>query len=238
MGFYDHFFYKDVSAPGLWVVQTQTKKIFSYLKTYIPTKKIKLLEIGVGKGYFAKICNENSIDYYGIEPNVKQAEKLKKEGFNITSCMTPPVPFENNQFDTIYCSHILEHMDTYQMAQNLIADIFNKLKEDGHIVIVSPNFIDWQKDFYDDCTHNYVTTLRRVVQLLSNNGFEIVFTTLFNGFLFGKKRLIFKYLNRIYPWKLLDALFGKYVHKDFFWKAKPTFNENIFIIAKKVKPVS
>lgn len=235
MGFYDHFFYKDVSKIGLWVVETQNERIFSYIKAHIPIENINLLEIGVGKADFARICRKNGIKYIGIEPNEKQVQKLKEENFNIKCCFVPPIPFEDNSFDMVYCAHILEHMDTFQVVQKFITEIFNKLKPEGYIAIVSPNYLDWHKEFYDDYTHSYVTTPRRVIQLLTNNGFEIIFTISFNGFAFGGKRLILKYLNRLYPWRLLDILFGKYFHKDFFYKVKPTFNENFLIIGQKTK---
>ncbi|MBI5788740.1 MAG: class I SAM-dependent methyltransferase [Candidatus Schekmanbacteria bacterium] len=236
MKFFDHYFEGNVSDIGLLIEKKQNKYIFSHINTFIRDKNVNLLEIGTGKGHFARTCKGKSINYVGIEPNEKQADTLKKEGFEITCCYIPPIPCKDNFFNIIYCAHVLEHMNDFKMAQNMIQEIYNKLTVNGYIVIVGPNYLDWRDEFFNcDFTHNYVTTPRRVAQLLTDNGFQVVDTLLFSGFLFGGKRFIVKYLNRLYPWKWFDVLFGKYFHAGFFYKAKLTFSENFLIIAKKIE---
>lgn len=233
MGFYDHFFLREGSAPGQWVVRKQNEKLFSLVKTCCPSGPLRLLEIGVGKGAFGKICRANGIEYRGIEPNLAQAEKLKRDGYIISTNLVPPIPFEPKAFNVVYCAHLLEHMETLSVVQHLIDEIDRILEPHGLLTVVSPNFNNWRNEFYDDYTHCYPTTPRRVAQLFSNHGFEILQIVLFNAFLFDKKRFLIKYLNNIYPWQLFDAFLGRFFLKDFFFNIKPTFNENFIIIGRK-----
>ena len=234
MAFYDHFFSHPGSVPGLWIVRRQNENLFSSVRAHLPESPVRLLEIGVGKGDFAVICRHHGIEYHGIEPNIGQAEKLKGDGFAITSTLVPPVPFETHAFDVVYCAHLLEHMESLTRVQQLVVEVGRVLEPRGLFALVSPNFNDWRREFYDDYTHSYPTTPRRVSQLFSNNGFEILQIVLFNAFFFGKARLLVKYLNRLYPWQFFDTCLGRFFHKDFFFNIKPTFNENFLIIGRKL----
>lgn len=236
MAFYDHFSDKEVSGIGEKIEHWQNNEFYKIINQFTPLNKDKkLLEIGVGTGLFADVCMQNNIGYLGIEGSPKLSKQLKENGYNIISAFVPPFPEETaNDFDIVYMAHVLEHMNDVNMAQDLIKASYNSLKEDGIIVIICPNYLNYKYEFFNcDYTHNYVTTTRRVIQLLENSNFKILYNNYFSGPFFGKKRYPLKFLNHFYNWKLFNLFFGSFVHKDFFYKAKLTFSENLIILGQK-----
>ena len=52
----------------------------------------KVLEIGPGRGAFADLCLERSIQYTAIEPNPHLAESLESRGAEVVRALVPPLP--------------------------------------------------------------------------------------------------------------------------------------------------
>ena len=233
--FFDHYFSSQSSKIGNKIEIYQSKKILDILiKDKIIKKKDRILEIGTANGIFANECKRFNINYKGIEANKKQYEKLIDDGFIVINIKVPPINL-SDKFNLIYLAHLLEHMESLSKAEMLISDIRNTLTDKGFVVIISPNYLSWKNDFWNcDYTHNYVTSPRRVIQLLTNNGFEIKRLEYFCGPLFGKERYLLKIPNKLYPHKLFNMAFGRFFHDDFFYKAKMTFYENFIIVARKL----
>ena len=87
MAFYDHFIDTEaskVSYLGEKSIDFQNNRFIKLIKKYYNRGgKIKLLEIGPGKGFFAKTCKKNNFSYTAIEINKKMCVHLEKEGFYI-----------------------------------------------------------------------------------------------------------------------------------------------------------
>ncbi len=235
MSFYDHFYSGKVSRAGHWIELKENKVFYQIVNNILPLKGRTLLEIGVGEGHFAQLCLNSQIKYSGIEGNSNQAKHLIERGLNVTHAIIPPFPIKDKIFDIVYCANILEHMNDAKTAQELIKECYNHLSPGGLVIVIAPNFQSVQRDFYNaDYTHNYVTTPRRVEQLLGDNHFDIVYSNCFAGPFFGLRRYPIKIINKLYPWKLFDKILGRFFHKDFFYKIKLTFNENLFIVGQKI----
>ncbi len=61
----------------------------------------------------------------------------------------PLLPFKNNFFDIIHCSHIFEHLEPSEFYDSL-KEINRCLSPKGHLVISGPLF--WE-GFYNDLSH-------------------------------------------------------------------------------------
>jgi predicted SAM-dependent methyltransferase len=86
-------------------------------------KNKKLLNLGCGQSYNNKWVN---ID---ISPDNKSVLSWDvKKG----------IPFPNNYFDSVYCSHLLEHLFTSE-ADALVPEIYRVLKPSGVVRIVVPD---------------------------------------------------------------------------------------------------
>ncbi|MFW6233300.1 MAG: methyltransferase domain-containing protein, partial [Nanoarchaeota archaeon] len=92
MSFYDNFTKRDkISRFGKYIILKQNQFYLKLINKYSSSKKVKILEIGSGKGYFAEICKKNKFDYCAIEANYKMYRKLKNNNYNVYNQTIPPI---------------------------------------------------------------------------------------------------------------------------------------------------
>lgn len=134
-----------------------------------------LLEIGPGHGGIARLAREAGWTYAAVEPSPVLATELRREGFDVVEAWTPPMPAADASQDVVYADQVLEHMPGIDAARAFVAEARRVLRPDGHLFIVVPDYLKERGFFWDiDYTHNFVTTERRVRQLLYDGGFEVV----------------------------------------------------------------
>ena len=126
---------------------TEDRSIFyNIAKSYIHETS-KILDVGAGDGSFAKELNRK--DVYMLDGNEKSAKQFADTYQNIFLGTLPDLPFENNSFDLIHCSHVIEHLEVEQLYRAL-KEFDRCLKIGGYIVISAP--LLWT-EFYDDLSH-------------------------------------------------------------------------------------
>lgn len=119
---------------------------FDIVLDYI-SENSKILDIGSGDGSFAKRIKRN--DVYMLDGNEDTVANLKKEFNNITYGKLPNLPYENESFDLIHSSHLVEHLQPQELY-DLLKEIDRCLKPGGYLVISAPTL--WS-EFYDDMSH-------------------------------------------------------------------------------------
>lgn len=102
-------------------------------------RSMKILEVGVGFGFFARAAKKLGCEYLAIEMNKNLALNLRKEGFHVICAVAPPFPNDPN-IGAIWLSHVIKHCATYLEARDSIEKAYLALKPGGHIVIISPEF--------------------------------------------------------------------------------------------------
>ena len=116
---------------------------WSDLKQYIP-QNIKFLDVGCGSGdnlYRAK--DELSCDVFGIDPMPgshgvgRFSENQLEATITIEQGFSENLPYKDNFFDVVFCSHVLEHVLN---PENLLDEI-NRISKSG-IIIVPSKFSD------------------------------------------------------------------------------------------------
>lgn len=176
MSFYKHFYNQEAptTAMGAKIVARENSYYLSLIRRYFHSKGIAILEIGVGKGDFAKACSRaGTYDYTGIEANSEQAQHLQSLGYRVNAGLVPPISFPDNSFDLVFANQVIEHMPTGEAAINFIQEISRVLKPNGYVFIGAPDFFMYREGFYDnDYTHNFVTTVTRISQLLEDHDFK------------------------------------------------------------------
>lgn len=113
---------------------------------YIRTDSI-VLDVGSGNGSFPKYCKRD--DFFLLEGNIESVEFLKKEYMNVYLGKLPNIPFENDFFDLVHCSHLIEHLQPNEVYE-FLKEADRVLKPNGIIVISAP--LLWSY-FYDDLSH-------------------------------------------------------------------------------------
>ncbi len=98
----------------------------------------KLLDIGCGPGYLMMEARELGFDVYGVEVGKKAADIAKdKFGENkIYNGILENSNFENNYFDIIMMSDVLEHVENPLKLFQISYDLLDK---NGYIIITTPN---------------------------------------------------------------------------------------------------
>ena len=205
MAFYDHFAFGQPTRIGLWLEQKAKENEYNYLKSFLPDdKNISILEIGPGKGLLAIIFMENGYKNYDIvEPNhIMNKNMIEKGVRKAGNYFIPRLQENDNSYDLIIATHVFEHLNDAKEADLFISEAKRVLRKEGMIFIVSPDYNNFKNDFFNcDYSHNYVTTLRRTMQIFANHRL---------------RTLGFKYTYSCFQ-GMLGALLSKIVKLATFW---------------------
>jgi 2-polyprenyl-3-methyl-5-hydroxy-6-metoxy-1,4-benzoquinol methylase len=193
-----------------------------------------ILELGPGDGYIANIATESGCQYLGIDASKEVAENLAGKGYSIIRALVPSLPEGIGKFDYCFMLHIIEHMKDMLTAIKLIEDVSAHLMENGKLILTSPDYARWKTDFYDcDYTHHLPITIKRLRQLLSNLGFQIVYETIYVGPIFGFKGMPLYWIIKLLYCRTLDELFNRFIKNDIWYRGYLTFLPSILVIAQK-----
>ena len=96
----------------------------------------KILDAGFGEGYF--LSNIKAKEKIGIELSEKRVLKTRIlfPDLNVQSADVRQLPFEDNNFDVIICSEVLEHVSDYEKA---ILEFKRCIRPNGYLVLSFPN---------------------------------------------------------------------------------------------------
>lgn len=104
---------------------------------------VKILDIGCKHAFLCDFLEEHGLDcdYYGLDISEKVVEALqhKKGSFQVCDVMKG-LPFEDHQFDYIFCLEVLEHVENPTFLLNQFHRV---LKGDGTILLSVPNPYNW-----------------------------------------------------------------------------------------------
>lgn len=202
----------------------RNEKALSFIK-----RGKKVLEIGSGRGSFAKLCQKKNVSYFGIEPEKTLFLKLRKLGFNVKNLKAPPLPYKDSFFDYVVHFHVVEHLEDANIVYKFFSEINRILKKDGKMIFRCPNALTWGFKFWDmDYTHSFFTTPRRIEQALYDSGFETIYFeefSFFKPYHFGKLAWFLskiRFLDNFYP--KITAILGKIFKK----------NTELFYVCKKL----
>jgi len=191
MAYFDHFAKIEATGISDFFAAFKIRKQFEIIKTFIKDKgkESRILEVGPGKGKLAlKFIRNGYRNYDAVEPNEVMGDNLIKRGVkNVKRYMAPRLKEEDRSYDLIIAFDLLEHLNGAEDARVFISEIYRVLKKNGVAAILSPDYLNWKEDFFNcDFSHSYVTTARRMIQLLYNNNIRPLkiyyFSFLFTGF--------------------------------------------------------
>jgi len=175
----DDKFYKSFSEKSLTTYGTGRRSRIERHRLGLLERFTKapgiFFEIGPGHGTLGELAVASGWDYTAIEASPLLMEVLQKKGFKVIPAWTPPMPMADASADVVYADQILEHMRGIDDARQFTAEALRSLRPGGHFFVVVPNYLKEREFFWDvDYTHNFVTTPRRMQQLLYDGGFEIL----------------------------------------------------------------
>lgn len=171
-----------------WLKVTLYQEINYTLKSILPLRNNKLLDIGCGRGDFMKFMTGSGWDVIGIEPSADAAEiaikdKLKIYNLTLEKFLAQNQKDYENNFDAITLINILEHV----INPKKILDIAKKLlkRKIGIICIKVPNDFNILQRYAEKKTgkkkwwitipdHINYFNINSLQKFLENNGFYVV----------------------------------------------------------------
>jgi SAM-dependent methyltransferase len=213
------------------------------------------LDVGCGAGHNLKLAKESKqCETHGIDPD-PGAHGVGRFDFdntsvnNIVQGYAENLPYQDSLFDTVFCSHVLEHVNN---EQKCLMEIKRVLKEDGIAIIGMPTatmaIINLLSSYVFSTHRNILFTLKSIGKKDFGERFRTIFIPRSHSY--PRAKTIFYDLNhyRVKKWKKLISIEFQvveiiepilYPYPDFiqFFKMhKNRFvSSSVFFICKKKK---
>ena len=132
------------NSSNLLVRYVHVKRLDTIAQMIPPQGNLKILDAGCGEGHLIdKLHRKNSeASYYGIdiaEPAMRRfKERCPYAELRTMDLIT--IGFEDEFFDIIICSEVLEHIHEYE---TVTAEMGRTLKKGGNLIITFPNERLW-----------------------------------------------------------------------------------------------
>ena len=165
-----------------WWFVSRKKIIKNILDKYVTKNNRKsILEIGCGSGGNLKLLSSYG-DISAIEMDKFSRKKANEK--NICKVIYGKLPNElpfNGLFDTICLFDVLEHIDNDLRS---LKKIYDHLNVDGKIILTVPAYKFLWSGHDVASHHKRRYTKKKIINLLSDSGFKICYSTYFNTILF------------------------------------------------------
>jgi SAM-dependent methyltransferase len=194
----------------------------------------RMLEIGPGKGSLALAAREAGWSYTAMEASPVLIGELRDKGLDVVEGWAPPILSQDQSADVVYADQVLEHMSGIDAARQFVAEAFRVLRPGGVFFVVVPDYLKERGFFWDiDYTHNFVTTERRVRQLLYDGGFEVACLVRSIGAATGFKRDLLAAGALLANIPGLDALSRYTGTEDLLFRVRKNLFETLEFVAHK-----
>jgi malonyl-CoA O-methyltransferase len=113
-------------------IEVGDSRMLTILNTF-KDKDIKVLDVGCGKGRYAKHLIEKGVKVYGIDISSKLLEACDERVTKSKGSATR-IPYPKDTFEGAYCIEVLEHSPC--LMDNAIKEIYRILKPGGKLIII------------------------------------------------------------------------------------------------------
>jgi len=194
----------------------------------------QMLEIGPGHGTLALGAIAAGWQYRAVEASAILIDELRAKGLDVTEGWAPPIPAPDASADVVYADQVLEHMSGIDAAREFVAEARRVLRPGGTFFVVVPDYLKERTFFWDvDYTHNFVTTERRVTQLLYDGGFDVRAVVRSIGAATGAKRDLLAAAAMLTNVPGLNTLSRRTGTESLLFKVRKNLFETIEFVAQK-----
>ncbi|HMG84064.1 MAG TPA: class I SAM-dependent methyltransferase [Ferruginibacter sp.] len=122
-----------VKFYGRMLLDLQILTIFKDVKKHLPNYTGNVLDIGCGQSPYKFLLNAGATKYFGID--IIEATSFGYNNPDVTSFDGKNIPFEDNKFDAVICTEVLEHVQEFQY---LIDEIYRTAKTNAAVIVTIP----------------------------------------------------------------------------------------------------
>lgn len=174
--------------PELTAIDTRNSKSAEII-TEVVSVGAKVLDYGCGTGRNIKYIKNNTqakVDGCDIPEQLEKEKEKHSKLIDERTVIAPATELENESYDVVLNSHVLNVIESDEVKKIVVADIFQKLKEGGKAVIEVRTKQDVEgaktKEKYGDgwkikkgnsYTYQEGITKEKMVDLVSSVGFKI-----------------------------------------------------------------
>jgi len=184
-----------------------------------------ILEIGIGFGELAKYCKKKGLDWTGVDANQQLVGNLKSEGFTVYQSEMPEFPDIKESYQVIFASHFIEHLNNYKQALTFLENSREKLKSQGGgtLILLFPDIEKIGNYFWQDYTHSFVTTKKRIEDMLFDTDYKIIRSGRYTVCFFGVLSWLISFSGNFFPFFLLPRKLALFM--------KLSFQQHAYVIA-------
>jgi len=155
----------------------------------------KVLDLGCGSGRLYQLFSNLSIDYVGVDQSEEQIKIAQKKFSNnkyVIAEMTS-LPFEDNEFDIIYCIATFHHLPDEESRIKALEEMNRVLKPGGYVIMTNWNLFskNAQKNVKSGKWEGRSGKGDFMVPWLSPDG-EVLGKRYYHGFNLGELKSLFK----------------------------------------------
>jgi SAM-dependent methyltransferase len=122
----------------------------------------EIIDIGCGNGRF---IGYDKARIQGIDGNNESVKYCCEMGYKVIKCQATDLPFEDESFAGVHCSHLIEHLNPPE-AWKLLSELMRILKKGGVLCLRAPLMTP---TFYNDLTHIKPYPPEAILRCLENN---------------------------------------------------------------------
>jgi len=231
MDYYKYYFSSNEIEGSAERIRAKNELIYSLLQPHL-TAGAPVLELGVGKGWFADVCVAQGHPYHGVEANADQCGELEARGLEVTCARIPPIPVEAGDFGLVYSAHLIEHLPGSETVHELLAECGRLLAPGGVLALLFPDAMAMGRHFWNcDYTHVWPTTERRVAQALADAGFAMRKSHKLNGHYTGAMRVAARVGSSPVVLRAAQTLTRNPERRDLYYRGWMYLQQDILLIA-------
>ncbi|AAS70752.1 class I SAM-dependent methyltransferase [Leptospira interrogans] len=239
----EEYILMDQLEERMWWFQALRRIVRIVLTPYLADSD-KIFDAGCGTGGMLQVLEKYfpRIQLYGLDYSF-EACKLSRRKTNATidqgSIMS--IPFKNEFFDVLLSLDVLEHKS---VDPSIALNEFNRcLKKGGYLLLNLPAY-DWMLSYHDEAVEQIRRfSVNQIRKELNSKGFQIIYITYWNSFLFPLmvlRRKIFTRKDRESDVKsfhpLIEFIFKSFIKLEecmISWRIFLPFGGSVLVLAKK-----
>jgi 2-polyprenyl-3-methyl-5-hydroxy-6-metoxy-1,4-benzoquinol methylase len=155
----------------------------------LPTKEMKVLDIGCGSGVVSAFLSEVAGQVIGVDCSTEALkfarEQFPKSNLQFVQSFADEIDFSERDFDRVYILELIEHLE-WQQVEAVLIKAREHLKPGGQIFVTTPNFrsawplVEYLLDLTGfvphlaDDQHVIRPTKARLTEIATRVGLEVV----------------------------------------------------------------